>query len=136
MTANPYEPPGAFPDHPLARRPVKWLAAIGVVVASVCFVVFYMSFQLPRTPRSRPIPVSPTIVVPFALSIVSAVWTRNLALAPLACFLGMTSGSLMFAAFRGWAGAATHTVVPIAMALSVPSIFVVILRRSKTNTAR
>ena len=95
-----------------------------------------MLVLLPLVPRHRPLMAWPTVAVPFLLSIAAAVKTRNLIVAPLACFLGMVAGSLMFALVRGWAGATADTVVPVAAILSVPSVFVALAVRRHHSFAR
>ena len=126
---NPYVAPQAPPNEHVGRPPVRWLAAVGFLTGSVGFVVIYMSIVLPLIPRHRPTPVWPTIIVPLVLSIACAIRTRNVAIAPLACLLGVSAGSLMFAALQNWAGADTHILVPIAVALSVPSLLIAISSR-------
>lgn len=130
---NPYQSPTAPSTGPVSRLPIRWLAAFGLLAASVGFVVVYTTIILHVIPSHRPKPIWPTIIVPFTLSIVSAIRTRNVAFSPMTCLLGITSGSLVFGVLKDWGGAETHIVLPIAAALSLPSLVLAINRRQPTN---
>ena len=124
MIDNPYEAPKELPHENVVPQTVRRLAAIGFLSGSVGFVVIYMSILLQLIPRHLPIPVWPAILVPLVLSILSAIRTRSLFIAPLACVCGVSSGSLMFAAVRGWDLAEAPIVIPFSVLLSAPSFLI------------
>ena len=135
MIDNPYSAPEAPLNVALVRLPVRRRAALGFLAGSIGFVVIYMTTLFPLMSGRRGPPVLPVLLVPFLLSIVCAYRTRSVAIAPLACILGCCSGSLIGAAFRGWAFSALHLMVPIALRLSVPSIFIATYSRRHINAS-
>ena len=131
---NPYQPTtyGTESDRTLRPRPAG--TQVALLVVAIAFVAAYYTIQLQRIPSGRPIPLWPALLVPFSLSLLSAVRSQYTALPPLTAVLGVVTGSVVFAQFRGWAAAETPIALAIGIAISIPSW--VVARRSKKKQQR
>ena len=131
---NPYEPTtySTESDRTLATRPAG--TQLALLVVAMGFVAAYYTIQMQRIPSGRPIPLWPTLLVPFSLSLVSAVRPRYALLPPLTAILGLVTGSVVFAKYRGWAAAETPIALAIGIFISIPS-WIVARRSQKKQVA-
>jgi hypothetical protein len=102
---------------------------VALVGVSIGFVVAYTFIRLLRIPSGRPIPIWPTLTIPFAISIMAAIRSRFVFVPPLAVLFGIVSGSIAFATVRSWPAAEFHIALGIALVLSLPSLFIANWRR-------
>ncbi len=120
---NPYEYPRE-PQLPVRAPAIRPSTQIMLVAIAVGFVVLYNLLQLRRIPSGRPVPLWPTLLIPFVLSILSAFRSLSVSIPPLTVVLGIMSAVPVFAAARGWRAAEPHIALLIAITLAAPSFFV------------
>lgn len=128
---NPYQPTSDLSQPDKKAPATKLRTQIALIFVAVGFVAVYNSVQLQRIPSGRPVPLWPSLAVPFALSVFSAVRSRFTYVPPLAAIFGVMTASVAFAAFRSWAAAELHIALAVGIVLSIPSL--VLARRSRTK---
>ncbi len=128
---NPYQSPSDSSLSTGRSSAMQLRTQMALLAISIGFVVVYTSSQLHRIQSGRPMPIWPTLTIPFVLSIYSAVRSRLPLVPPLTVMFGIMSGSLVFAAFRSWAAAEFHIACVVALVLSLPSLFVAKWSRSR-----
>lgn len=128
---NPYQPP-RNDSIPLAAVPftMKPTTQVALVATSMALGVVYQLVQNLSIASSDHIPIWPHLTIPTLISLAVAIRSRSLIYPPLAAFGGIVAGLMVFAAFHSLRATDLEIALPIAILCSLPSLCIVLLRRT------
>lgn len=129
---NPYQPASDLFPSDEGKVPIFGLRAqIAILFVSIGIVAVYYCVQLQRIPGGRPVPLWPSLTIPFVLSLISGFRSQSRFIPALTAFLGVMTGSVAFGIYRSWPAAELPIAFAIGIVISIPSLILSMRSRAK-----